>query len=121
MKVEIDQSGKVEQTNKNTILCLSNDNWDAIIIKAKTKRQLQEIFRRHGQIRNFIIFTFSSLLAILIKRNLHLGKITIDQEYFGKEKIIMNKAVEDVWNTARYYKTNLRMGAYIVALKRMLM
>lgn len=58
MKYEIDQSGKIEQTNKNTVLCLSNDKWDSVLILARTKRQIQEIFRRNGQIRNYVILPF---------------------------------------------------------------
>lgn len=88
MIIEVDQSGKIEQTNKNTILCLSNDDWDAVLIKSQTKRQIQEIFRRNGQVRNFILFTFSAGLAILLKRNSNTGKVIIDQEYYGKEPII---------------------------------
>lgn len=87
-KVQIDQSGKIEQTSKNTILCLSNGFWDAVSIKAKTKRQLQEIFRRNGQNRNFILFTFCAALALLLKRNLMLNEVTVDKEYTSKEGII---------------------------------
>ena len=88
MKYFIDQSGKIENTAKNTILCLSNGTWDAVILKAAVKRQLQEIFRRHGMPRNFVLFTFSALLAILIKRNLKLQGLTVDREYYGKEPVI---------------------------------
>lgn len=88
MPKQIDQSGKIEQTNKDTILCLSNDDWDAIKISAKTKRQLQEIFRRNGQNRNFVLFTFSAGLAILIDRNSRLHHLIIDREYYGHEAVI---------------------------------
>lgn len=88
MKIQIDQSGKIEQTNRDTILCLSNDEWDAVVIKAATKRSLQEIFRRNGQIRNYILFTFSAGISLLLKRNLRFERIIIDREYFGKEAVI---------------------------------
>lgn len=94
-KFQIDQSGKIEQTNKDTVLCLSNGSWDTVLIKAKTKRQIQEIFRRNGQPRNYVLFTFSAALAILIERNLSVGKIVIDKEYFGKEPII-KKLLEEM-------------------------
>src|SRR3989344_3066188 len=94
MKIEIDQSGKVEQTGKDTILAISNEDWDTVIIKAKTKRRLQEIFRRHGQTQNFVLFTFSAGLAILIKRNNKYGKVTIDLEYAGKEPVIKELVIE---------------------------
>ena len=88
MKFEIDQSGKIEQTDKNTILCLSNDKWFAILIEAKTKRKLQDIFRQHGQARNFVIFTFSAGLAILFEKRPNIDKVIIDREYSGKEAVI---------------------------------
>ncbi len=91
---EIDQSGKIEKTSKDTILCLSNGKWDAVIIKAKTKRQIQEIFRRNGQIRNYILFTFSTILSILLRRNKELGQVMVDTEYFGKDAIIKNIVLE---------------------------
>jgi len=93
-KFSIDQSGKVEDTSKNTILCLSNGYWDAVLVRTRTKRQLQEIFRRNGQIRNFVLFTFSAILAILLKRNGRLLEVTVDREYFGKEAIIKKIVLE---------------------------
>jgi len=89
-KIEIDQSGKIEQLSKDTVLCISDGDWDAILIKSQTKRQLQEIYRRNGQTRNFILFTFCAGLAILIIRNKKYPVITIDQEYLGKENVIKN-------------------------------
>lgn len=94
-KFQIDQSGKIEQTNKDTVLCLSNGSWDTVLIKTKTKRQIQKIFRQNGQPRNYVLFTFSAALSILIERNLGVGRIIIDREYFGKEPII-KKLLEEM-------------------------
>lgn len=90
MSYRIDMSGKVEHTSKDTILCLSNGRWDAVRIKAKTKRDIQEMFRLNSQIRNFILFVFCAGLAILLRRNLGISEVLIDKEYFGKESIIKN-------------------------------
>lgn len=90
----IDQSGKIEQTNKDTVLCLADGSWDTVLIKAKTKRQIQEIFRRNGQIRNYVLFTFCAGLSLLIKRNLRIGQVIIDKEYFGKEPVIKEILLE---------------------------
>lgn len=84
----IDQSGKIEQTGKDTVLCLANDHWDTVMIKGKTKRQLQEIFRRHGQNRNFVLFAFCAGVSLLLKRHPKLKSVEIDKEYFGKEAIV---------------------------------
>ena len=88
MTYQIDQSGKIEATNKNTVLGMSNGSSDAVLIKARTKRQLQEIFRRNGQIRNYILFVFAAGLSLLIKHNRKVSNITVDLEYYGKEAII---------------------------------
>ena len=42
MRIEIDQSNKIEQTNKDTIIGLSNDKTFTVLIKAREKRKLQE-------------------------------------------------------------------------------
>lgn len=88
MRYQIDQSGKIEQTNRDTVLCLSNREWDAVLIKSKAKRQIQEIFRRHGQIRNYVLFTFCAGLSLLIKRNIKIKRIIVDKEYYGKDAIV---------------------------------
>lgn len=90
MNFEIDQSGKIEDTAKDTILCLSNDEWYAVRIPAMVKRQLQERFRRNGQIRNFVLFTFCAGLARLLRVVKPKTKVVIDREYFGKEPVIKN-------------------------------
>lgn len=94
MSKQIDQSGKIERTNRDTILCISNEDWDAIKIPAKVKRQLQEIFRRNGQGRNFVLFTFSAGVAILIEKNTQIYHLVIDREYFGHEAVIKNIILE---------------------------
>lgn len=87
-KYQIDQSGKIEQTWVNTVICLSDGSSDTLLVLAKTKRQIQEIFRRNGQIRNYILFTFCAVLSVILKRNLKIKNVIIDKEYYGKEAII---------------------------------
>ena len=87
-KYQIDQSGKIEQTNKTTVIAYSNDNQFALVIPARLKRRIQEVFRLHGFSSLFTYYLFSVGLFYLIQ---HLEKeenITIDTEYPGKEKII---------------------------------
>lgn len=89
MKIEIDQSIKIESTNKDTILVFSDGIYSSVLITAKTKRQLQEIFRKVGEPRSFILRVFTAGIALLIKP--YLSKITelvIDNEYDGYEKVI---------------------------------
>lgn len=94
MGYQIDQSGKIEQTNKNSILCISNSNWNAVLIPAKVKRQLQEVFRRNGQVRNFIYLTFAAGLTILLEQQKRIQHVTVDREYYGHESTISKIVAE---------------------------
>lgn len=92
---QIDQSGKIEDTAKNTIICIANGQWDAIIIPTIVKRRLQKVFRTNGKTRNFILFTFAAGLSILLKRKKEIGSVLIDQEYLGHERTI-NKLINEM-------------------------
>lgn len=87
MKYQIDQSGKIEQTNLDTIIALSNSTQYAIVLPKKTKRILQEIFRSEGRPRMFIYDTFSALIIILLLRTKPKIKVVIDKEYSNEDLI----------------------------------
>lgn len=91
IKYQIDQSGKIEQTNKDTVVALSNDHDLAIMIKAKTKRIIQQWFRDEKRQRFFPYLTFAALLAILIKMESPTKRVEIDREYFGNEDLILER------------------------------
>lgn len=92
MTYYIDQSGKVEDTAKPTVLAYSNEYTSAsLILPAKDKRLLQSYYRARGKPRRFIIEVFACLLALLICK-FHLIKIGIlvDTEYSGHGDDIAN-------------------------------
>ena len=89
MKIEIDQSGKIEDTNRDTVIAYANGQSRSIIITGKTKRRLQETYRQTGQPRLFVIKTFSVAIFLLVKSDLRkLSEIVIDEEYSGHESVI---------------------------------
>jgi len=88
MKYQIDQSGKIENTEKDTVLALSNDIKYTVILAAKVKRTLQSILRKEGRPEMYIYLVFSSLLFILLKSSRPKSKVIIDREYPGKESLI---------------------------------
>ena len=94
MQIEIDQSGKIENTSKDTVLALSNRLQFSIIIPRKIKREIQIIFRKNKQPRNFVLFTFSAGLSILLHYAKPKHKVLIDKEYLGKEFIIKKHILE---------------------------
>ena len=84
MTIEIDQSGKIENTSKDTIIAFSNSKFKSIFIKARDKREVQKIFRKINKPRIFIYRTFAVLIFLLIKNYLEkINQIIIDEEYPG--------------------------------------
>ncbi len=89
MHYEIDQSGKIEDTNKDTILAMSNGKKFAIKINARTKRQLQEFFRKKGKPKVYVYDVFAVGVYFLLKPYLKERSVVIvDKEYWGYEKRI---------------------------------
>lgn len=87
-KYQIDQSGKIEQTNKDTVVAYSNSSQHAVLIPRKLKRRIQEIFRMHGFTSLFIYYLFSVGIFYLLESLKQESDIVIDTEYPGKEKLI---------------------------------
>lgn len=85
---QIDQSNKIENTSKNTVIAYSNGTQRAVLIPRKVKRQIQEVFREQGLTKIFIYQTFAVGVYFLIREFKQSQPITIDTEYPGKDKII---------------------------------
>ena len=89
MRIEIDQSGKIENTSKHTYLAFSNSQHFVLEIKATEKRKLQKYFRSIGKSRIFIYLTFAALLIILLKnRKIKTAQLIVDIEYQGRTQLI---------------------------------
>lgn len=97
MNIEIDQSGKIEDTSKNTIIAFSNNMSKSIFISAKDKREIQDIFRRAGKSRIYVYKLFSILIFILVKKYIkNISQIIIDEEYPGKAHLIKNYIMKEI-------------------------
>lgn len=95
MKIEIDQSNKIENLNKDTIIGLSNSKVFTIRIKRQIKRKLKEEFRRKGQPQLFVFRTFIAGVVLLLRNaGIKEGSIFIDEEYSGNEKILKSMFLE---------------------------
>lgn len=94
-KFQIDQSGKIEQTNKDTVIAFSNSSKASIILKAKGKRELQDIYRNAGKPKVFSIQVFSALTYLLLeKAKIQRRMIYLDKEYPGYEDTIKSYLVQ---------------------------
>lgn len=105
MKIEIDQSGKIENTNKDTVIAFSNSISSSILIKAKNKREIQNAFRQAGKRMVFVYRLFAILIFILIKKHIpKIQQIIIDTEYPGKSSIIKNFLLQEIRKIAPSFR-----------------
>ena len=88
---QIDQSGKIEQTERHTVIAFTNSKNYSVLLKKTEKRLLQRFFKDAESLNYFPYFTFAVLIAILIKEVKPKYKITIDKEYYGHEELILKK------------------------------
>ncbi len=89
MRIYIDQSGKIEDTAKNTVIAYSNGTQKSVFISGKTKRKLQEAFRLCGFSKFFIYYTFAVGIYYLIVDFKTKQSIVVDVEYQKKDRIIL--------------------------------
>lgn len=95
MRIEIDQSGKIENTNRPTVVAFSNSKSETLIVDGRTKKQIQNLFRRAGNAKIFIYKTFAVLIFLLVKEHLYsTSQIVIDREYPGHDKLIKHLIAE---------------------------
>lgn len=100
MRYEIDQSIKIEQTQKDTVIGVSNGKSYTVLVKRDVKRKLQRDFRKIHKPRLFVYRTFMASIVLLLK---HFdiksdAVIEIDTEYQGLNKILTSMFYE-MWNS----------------------
>lgn len=93
IKIEVDQSGKIEQTNINTVIALTNNKNFSIIFKKGDKRILEKAFKKMGKGKGYPYIVFAALLAILLKLSGITNKATVDREYMGHENTIRERTL----------------------------
>jgi hypothetical protein len=91
MTIEIDQSVKIEQTSKDTVLAMSGMFQRTILIPAKVKRKALRVLKKRGKSRNIARYQlFAAGLFILLRPYLNKivrrrEQIMIDVEYTGQD------------------------------------
>lgn len=88
--VEVDQNGKIGDTQGPTVLAFSNGTNFAILIPANVKREYLHELRRRGKSGPTLYLEFFALsLYLLLRNHIHdLEQITIDIEYPGHDATI---------------------------------
>ena len=95
MRIEIDQSGKIENTHKPTVVAYSNKISKSILITSRDKQSIQKYYRTIGQPKIFVYKLFAVLIYVLIEDRLtKIDQIIIDKECLGYEKLIRSFILE---------------------------
>ena len=99
MKVEIDQSNKVEKTSRDTIIGIAGGGKIfSVVIESGVKKKLQEEFRRRGKPRLFVYRTFIAGAALALKYSgVRPAEIIIDIEYVGQDRLLRSIFLE-MWS-----------------------
>ena len=87
--IEIDQSGKIEQSGDTFLAFAATDGQSFVIkIPARAKRTAFEVLRQRGKTkRRALLLLFSASLYLLLEDHLdELQQIVIDNEYIGHER-----------------------------------
>ena len=88
MTYDVDQSGKVENTEKNTVICVSNGRIVILLLRRGPKRLIQKYFRSLNRGRDFVLFTFAAMVGLALDKIDKNNLVVIDTEYPGKNHII---------------------------------
>ncbi len=97
MRIEVDQSGKIEQTAVNTVLAFSDGGQRTLLIPAQVKRQALAYLRgREKSRRSSVLLVFSAALFLLLREIAEQITlvIIIDREYEGHEATIRGRLLQ---------------------------
>lgn len=91
MAYQIDQSGKIEQTNRQTVVALANGKKKTIKITSVEKQKLiKTILELDKPKKKYVHKIFGALLFLLLKDEGIKESIMVDKEYYGHEPDIKN-------------------------------
>ncbi|MEK7172679.1 MAG: hypothetical protein AAB740_01730 [Patescibacteria group bacterium] len=88
MICEIDQSGKVEDTKKLTVVCFANGKVKTLLITAREKRKALIAMRVIDKPKKTFVFRIFAGLIFLLVQDEAIETIAIDEEYPEHEATI---------------------------------
>jgi hypothetical protein len=117
MRVEVDQSGRIDQTDRPTVLALANGKKYSICISATTKReclhQLRQKWRGVTPTPNLYVLVFATSLYLLLKSHIsHLTQVVIDTELPGHEGTIKDHLLNLCW------RSGLKITAEVISFRQ---
>ncbi len=96
MRIEVDQSGKIEQTDMDTVVAFRNDEQYSVLLKKKIKVEVLTEYRHKYKDIHYRLFAI--LILYCIKNYLHkIQLIIIDIEYERRDIDIKIHLLRLVW------------------------
>ena len=87
MHIEVDQSGKIEQLDKDSVIAFSNKNQYSVLIPKSIKQEIYKLYK--GKVKELRYRLFSIGIYYCLRDYIKEKKlITICCEYQGKENLI---------------------------------
>ena len=124
-KVEVDQSVRIEDLTKDTIVGIANNQVSfTVVVPRRTKRVLRELFRVQGRTKKFARYVFAAAVGEGIKHApFQSSDVIVDIEYPGYEREILQiiKQIHpsiEVYFTAIGKKSHAHFAAYGVYIKK---
>lgn len=110
MHIEIDQSGKFERTDIDTVISYSNGKTYSVLIPARIKRTCVLKLRNSGIVGNRLyIQLFAAVIFLLIRDQLtKVSRVIIDAEYTGREGQIKDNLINII------HRAGLSIDAYVI-------
>ena len=113
MRIEIDQSGKIEQLHFDTILAFSNEEQYCVKLPREIKKELYNKFKKLIRQLRYKLFTICIFYCIKDYIRLHKElEIIICCEYSGKENLI-----KDLLMTL-LNQNNVKINKEVVSFRR---
>ena len=115
---KIDQSIKIEKTNKTSYVCLADGQILISSISARDKKELKLFFRALDKPLIFKLFTFSVLCAKLIFKA-RAKVVLIDEEYSGHEIDIKSFIIQllTIWGNTDTNISLKKTGCFMNSLE----
>ena len=106
MRIEVDQSGKIEQTEMDTAVAFRNDEQYSVLLKKKMKVEILIDYR--NKYKDIHYRLFAVLIFYCIRNYLHkIQLIVIDIEYERRDADIKKHLLSFIWKDYSNFDKNL--------------
>lgn len=106
MRIEVDMSGKIEQTDMDTVVAFRNGEQYSVLLRKNIKAEILTKYRNKYKDVHYRLFAI--LIYYCIKNYLNrIQQIVIDIEYEGREEDIKRNLLRIIWKSCPNFDKKL--------------